>query len=596
MSLSITNTSILHSDQNNQLVFYYTTQQELDVFVKELILRHNNKGISVDIQDDQKRTPFFCAASWGNVKTAVDLLNAGAAVHQIDADGVSCLHFAADAGNTDFIEILAKRYVAQNISLDISDNDGTTPLINAIRCRELGACKKLLEYGAEANQLDSKGLSTFYYAIYHENLDIFELLVTDFCEKGGDIDFRDANGMTLLMIASKLNNVRAVNILLKAKASINLIDLLGNSAIIYAVAFGNKELVTTLQENGADFACVGQYGNTPLLVARKYGKKELYPVIKQCDQRSAAYSKELIKRKRLAHILKIPGTTTLLHPSLSRIEQVTVELAGWIPKDFFNIIRKRLKSFFEKTNNIPPGIQLGPILEICEKAAQITTGIDFDTFRRYKIEKKPVCINTGYKGDPGNADHHSTVLIWGNFFIVCDRGGLAKNSFSVCQIDQKKISEEFIKDLCKLKNKSILEYTKFFNETLLSYLAPNQDSICTELNSKMFLPLQEMGNCTWANSEAVIYALFIFQSISYYAALPIEQQISITDICRNCHVFFEQWQTFVIRYEVQKYVAHHSEKAHENFSYPPDWQFLGKIRQKVPSDTVAKIDAFITKR
>jgi len=88
-------------------------------------------------------------------------------------------------------------------------------------------------------------------------------------------DMRSGDGVTPLMYAAKLGDLRSVNILLKVGAKIDLQDpLLGWSALHYAAAYGQDDTYQALLSAGASFGLCDSRGRTAEDLLR-YGKDAL---------------------------------------------------------------------------------------------------------------------------------------------------------------------------------------------------------------------------------------------------------------------------------------------------------------------------------
>ncbi|MCP4451593.1 MAG: hypothetical protein GY809_09045 [Planctomycetes bacterium] len=90
-------------------------------------------------------------------------------------------------------------------------------------------------------------------------------------EAGADVNVRNRNGVTPLMMASKMGCVEVVKLLLKAKADVNARQSNGWSALFDAVAENYVEVVQCLTENGADINTRDSRGRTVLGFAAYLG-------------------------------------------------------------------------------------------------------------------------------------------------------------------------------------------------------------------------------------------------------------------------------------------------------------------------------------
>ncbi len=70
-------------------------------------------------------------------------------------------------------------------------------------------------------------------------------------DNGANINIKNTDGTTPLMIASTYNQFEIVKLLVQRSADINAKDNDGNTAIFYAEEYGNEEVVTFLRDQGA---------------------------------------------------------------------------------------------------------------------------------------------------------------------------------------------------------------------------------------------------------------------------------------------------------------------------------------------------------
>lgn len=402
---------------------------------------------------------------------------------------------------------------------------------------------------------------------------------------GGDIDFQQADSSTPCMLAACEGYLEAVTFFISLKASLTKTNRYGYTVAHYAAYSSNTELIDYLLKCGVDFGQLSIDGYTPQLTARQINNRVMSAYLKQTHRLACAYSKEFISRKRIAHILEISGKTELPHPSWNRIDRTRQPLEGWHALDFWNTLAKRVKAFCDlQKESLPPGIEPEQVVELCTEAAK---NKPYDQLKRY-VEKKPIFLNYGY------TNHHSVILLWGGFAVVCDRG-LLHDSFFVFCVDPKKIDQDFIKKATDLKSSDKQTYSSTILEVFRPYLKATPVAIFPLLNTLMKIPRQTVGNCSWANSEGALYAFLVLQSVRHYATLPKEQQISIEDLIKAQETFFTEFRQFVVRHDVDKYLTRHLNKPRNTPYYPPDIEFLRRIRPKIPEDLASKVDKLLPK-
>ncbi len=489
-----------------------------------------------------------------------------------DPEGNTTLHQAANEGNVKMLKRCTDAFLQEGQSVDIPNKRGITPLMCAAMARQSEAVTLLLECKAEPQRVFDGGQSSFHCAIRNEDVAVLDALLKAFCEKGGDVDFTGADGETLLMYAAIYNCPKAMVCILRAGAKIDYVDEKGRAALHYAASSGQRSAVEVLRQNGANLTLLDNFGYSFLLFAKLKSKKELYKWAKQIDPKLYAYSKELRLRIQLAHLLNIEGETVLAHPSDACSSQVRVSLEGWAGKDFLNFQAKNTKKFFESHPEINAEVNSALILELFEAAADYTLNSPESQFHRFRNEKKPIIISTGHEG------HHSTIILWASWFIFCDRGSVSKKPFVVGILDQKKVDEAVIKALHDLRVASSEEYLPQLMRALAPCAASQDHPILREFASHMVLPMQDIANCSWANTEALTYALFVFDRVQHYAALPVSEQISVAEICKQQKALFDKWRAFAIQSRVEKYVKLHKTP----FLYPADIALLKLVQQKLP--------------
>ena len=86
-----------------------------------------------------------------------------------------------------------------------------------------------------------------------------------------EIDARDAQGRTALLIATHRNDVEMARVLIDAGADVNAKDAIQDSPYLYAAAEGRLDILRMTLAAGADLKSVNRYGGTGLIPAAHHG-------------------------------------------------------------------------------------------------------------------------------------------------------------------------------------------------------------------------------------------------------------------------------------------------------------------------------------
>lgn len=173
------------------------------------------------------------------------------------ATTASQLHVAAARG-----DIVALRALLPELSVELTDALGRTPLMYAIIANRGRACKLLLRRGAKVNVADAHGHTALLWAACRGNGDALKLLLS----KGADLALCDRTGRTALHWACKIRRTACLEQLLRKayRAAINAPDVEGQTPLHWAVLCGHAAHVVLLLRNQGDAARGDAEGRTPL--------------------------------------------------------------------------------------------------------------------------------------------------------------------------------------------------------------------------------------------------------------------------------------------------------------------------------------------
>ncbi|KAI5919390.1 ankyrin repeat-containing domain protein [Camillea tinctor] len=156
-------------------------------------------------------------------------------------DGWTPLVYAAQHGDMSKLRRLLMRK-PNPADVHLPDLGGRSSLWWAIQEKHIAAIQLLAEHGANINESYDDGSTPLLIAVRRLDSETARLLI----KLGADVNMRTASGSTLLIEATKLRDYDMVWILLNAKAMPDERDTNGRSALFYATKDKEKALVWLL--------------------------------------------------------------------------------------------------------------------------------------------------------------------------------------------------------------------------------------------------------------------------------------------------------------------------------------------------------------
>ena len=159
--------------------------------------------------------PVADAAQRGDLDAVRTLLRQGADVNAAQGDGMTALHWAAEHGSVDLIEVLVYAGAHMEATTRLGDY---RPLHLAARSGHVEAVRVLLERGAEPDARSATGVAPLHYAASAGRPEA----VTALLDAGAGVDARSGdNDLTPLMWATAANRLEAIRTLLAAGADVS---------------------------------------------------------------------------------------------------------------------------------------------------------------------------------------------------------------------------------------------------------------------------------------------------------------------------------------------------------------------------------------
>ena len=187
-------------------------------------------GSAIDVRDSDGYTPLLLATALGQITMVKHLVDAGSAISISTNVGETVLHLAAGAGSMELL-----RYVLQlDFDIDARDNEGFTPLLNAINVSgkvdggsvasyeipenpRADSVSLLLDNGANPHATSNEGWTALHLAAPTGDTELLEMLF--WCS---EINVRGLDGRSPLHLAAKNRRVAAVQFLIDAGADVNI--------------------------------------------------------------------------------------------------------------------------------------------------------------------------------------------------------------------------------------------------------------------------------------------------------------------------------------------------------------------------------------
>lgn len=323
----------------------------------------------------------------------------------------------------------------------------------------------LLDKGEPLDVIDIYGYTPLIEAIIANQPQIVSAILA----KGADVNCPDVTGATPLFWAVDTGNMAICEALLQAGANPNLYPLSGQSVLVYPFLREQQALKALLYQYGADLEFAKAYINTKLLAHRFELEGE----------------SEIVDKDGTLVEIQIEGfflefTLSLIEYSLAHFKR--------------HYVARELRDYFNAFQTIIDGLKV---------AGQLRRFLHFTVDAKNHneqinalLEHDLLIIPIAYQG------HAITCLHYGDYFVKCDRGEYSKNHASVVvyQVGNKDaLTLEFIKDLIYGEH----HYRNIHHEI--------ETALRLMPVTTLELPAQLVGNCSWANVEAVIPAsLFLF--------------------------------------------------------------------------------------
>ncbi|CAH1783527.1 unnamed protein product [Owenia fusiformis] len=197
-----------------------------------------------------------------------NILDTGDVVIDVpDKYGNCPLMNAASKGYIDVMDVL----IARGADVNWKNDSGKTALMMACYTGKLESVERLRQAGASYDITDKAGCAAIHSAIDGKNSELIEWILDD----GADVNTKELSTKwtPLLRCASVNGNVNVASTLIKQGAELDIKDADGKTALMIAVVNGHQPLVELLLSKNADVQAKNEFGKTVIEMAHSMDRQ-----------------------------------------------------------------------------------------------------------------------------------------------------------------------------------------------------------------------------------------------------------------------------------------------------------------------------------
>ncbi len=273
---SIKNINIynIKDSQGLNLLHYSILYSNYNVMVYLL-----NKDISIDSEDYEYNSALCLAAKSNNLQLDM-LIKRGATLDHKNIFMQTALFIALNSGNY----VGAKILIDAGANINMGDGINTPLSLVHLAIFKLENVQEeyrdleilLLSKGASVDDnTNALGLSALMQNISKKQTTHVKKHFDELIELGADVNIKDKNGRTALMLASSVSKIEIVKKLVNNYADLNIQDNFGWTALMLASYYSQYETCRFLLEIDCDTELTTHTGLTALDIAKKHGKSSI---------------------------------------------------------------------------------------------------------------------------------------------------------------------------------------------------------------------------------------------------------------------------------------------------------------------------------
>ncbi len=231
---------------------------------------------TLNTTDGSGNTPLHYAAEWKLNTALKGLIQKGANINAVNANGESALFSAVKADSPSTINILVENGIITDTRSNLTrDHLGNTPLHYAVKWNSLQAAQSVISLGFDVNAQNLSGKTALSDCCRSNKKDMAILLI----HNGANVNSADVSGRTVLIDAIQAGSEQMVNLLLANGANPQIQEMSGRNAYHEAALTANINIINLIRNAGGNPLSRDTYGDSPFSLVLRYDENVLKAVL-----------------------------------------------------------------------------------------------------------------------------------------------------------------------------------------------------------------------------------------------------------------------------------------------------------------------------
>lgn len=231
---------------------------------------------TLNTTDGAGNTPLHYAAEWKLNSALLALIQKGANINAVNANGESALFSAVKADSPSTINLLVEKGIITDTRSNLTrDHLGNTPLHYAVKWNSLQAAQSVISLGFAVNAQNLAGKTALSDCCRSNKKEMATLLLS----YGADVNAADVTGRTVLIDAIQSGSEQMVALLLANGANPHIQEMSGRNAYHEAALGANINIINLIRQAGGAPLSRDSYGDSPFSLVLRYDETVLKAVL-----------------------------------------------------------------------------------------------------------------------------------------------------------------------------------------------------------------------------------------------------------------------------------------------------------------------------